>query len=236
MVLERGAPMKEGTCNRCGQPASPDGVCSFCSAPRPYSSPTAAVRKYFSLIGRSPVPALDYSFERTSGGRRSPVPPGMHERARLGKILDDALGRGWLDTKRGRALMAFHGPANGAGMHEAAKEAGETVEGWDQCCRDALNEVRPILGEVGLLEPKKDEPEKEGAKPMAKPERTYRGWEAIGAFLGFSGNTVRAWYSGRCQDPCDIRGAVRRINARVVVATESALTRCWKKLYEPEAE
>lgn len=219
LPLQRKALLK---CEHCGRPKSTSGDCSFCLAPVCYTSPTKALQRYFTLLGASPVPALDPSWERCTG-KRSPAPRRLHEQARLSKLLDEALGSGWQDKKQGKILAAVFTPGKAANIDFFAEKEGISSRELETCCVQSIDKLYPIMTELGVLQPK-EEPE-----AMAEPEETFRGWEAIGKRLGFSGETVRRWYRG-INDPCNLKQAIKKIN-NTPVSTESQLQRCWEKLY-----
>jgi len=186
--------------------------------PKAYHSPEEMVRRYFALLGRSGCPALDPSQEATRGGSVGPVPSGLHERARLSRMLDRALGRGWIEAEMGRALIAFYGPSAGARADMAAESCGASISEWGRLAGDGLRKIREAMG---LQEEK-----------VPEKEKIYRGWEEIAKYLEVSDRLVQQWYLGEKEDPCGIRGAVNKVGRKIVVATESALFACWQKLYQ----
>jgi hypothetical protein len=189
--------------------------------PKAYHSAEDLIRRYFNLLGRSGCPALDPSQESTHGGSVGPVPAGLHERARLSRLLDSALGRGWIEAEIGRALIAFYGPSAGARADMAAESCGASIAEWGRLAGEGLRKIREAMG---LQEEK-----------VPEKEKIYRGWEKIAEFLGFSDRTLQAWYHGEQEDPCGIRQAVVKVGNRTVVATESALWVCWKRLYQKDS-
>lgn len=204
------------TCAFCHQPLLADGRCSLCPPQREYHSPTEVVERYLVLLARSDLPALDPSQEQTRGGIVGPVPSALHERARLRRLLEAALGspqgrnREWW-----RALEVVYSPFGRAksghrGLHEN--------------CKEALLAIRHQMLEAGWLE--RSEEEEMSREPL------MRGWDAIADFLEVNRETVRRWYNGPAEkDPCGIQKAVTRIESRLVVARQSDLEICWERLY-----
>jgi hypothetical protein len=220
-------------CPHCSQPISRDGVCSFCVPPRRRGySATQAVCRYFDLISRSSAPALDPSQEDARGGAVGPVAYCLHERARLRSVLDAALGDGWLECEMGRALMAEMSAGDWRWKNWIGKVGDEQRDRWRRLCREGLAAVRRELEARGLCRDY-DEGDCKQEDIVGKRE-VVRGWENISEILGFSEKTVRDWYNGNADDPCNIRSIVRKINNRTIAAYREELEKARDALYGPK--
>lgn len=210
------------SCPRCGLDLSHDGRCAFCIPPKEYHSAEEVVRRYFALLGRSGCPALDPSQESTRGGSVGPVPAGLHERARLSRILDLALGDGWIGQEVGRALIAFYGPSAGARADMAAESCGASISDWGRLAGAALRDIRGVLGE---------KEKEETVVSQEQEEVVYRTWKAIAERLGVSISQVIRWWMGQQPDPCGVKDAIKKRGYKVVYATESDLAKCFNRLW-----